>query len=102
MACKGKGIDLMDAPFQPHSATSILAASRIKPSAATLRTSVLGFIVARGERGATDIEIQDALGMEGSTQRPRRVELVMAGLVKDSGTTRKSGSGRACAVWVTA
>lgn len=92
----------MDAPYQSHSATSRDAASHIKPGAATLRMKVLGYIVARGEDGATDAEIQDVLGIEGSTQRPRRVELVDAGLVKDSGATRATRKGRRAAVWIAA
>ena len=94
--------DLFDPPAQRHSETSLGAAEAIRPSAASLRMKVLGFIVARGGDGATDPEIQAALRMEGSTQRPRRIELVDAGLVKDSGRTRKSASGRACVVWVAA
>ena len=89
-------------PAQGHSETSIAAAGAIKEPAHTLRTRVLGYIVARDKHGATDIEIQTALRMEGSTQRPRRVELLDAGLIKDSGTTRKTPSGRSAVVWVAA
>lgn len=95
--------DLLDyVPAQRHSPTSQAAAEAIRPSAATLRMQVLGYIVARGDEGATDDEIQIALGIEGSTQRPRRVELLDRGLVKDSGATRATRKGRQAAVWVRA
>lgn len=47
----------------------------------------------------TDAEIQDALGLDGSTQRPRRRELEQAGLVFDSGERRATHTGRAAVVW---
>lgn len=89
-------------PAQRHSDTSQEAAEAIKPSAASLRMKVLDFIVARGSDGATDAEIQTALRMEGSTQRPRRVELVDAGLIRDSGCKRTTASLRRATVWVAA
>lgn len=49
--------------------------------------------------GATDEEVQDWLGMNPSTQRPRRVELVEGGWVCDSGLTRKTRSGTSAVVW---
>lgn len=87
------------APFQTHSRTSAAAARQISP-AATLRLGVLKFIQQRGPLGATDEEIQAGLTMNPSTQRPRRVELCNLGLVSDSGTTRRTKSGRAAVVWV--
>lgn len=48
--------------------------------------------------GATDEEMQLALGMNPSTQRPRRIELVQAGLVVKDGT-RRTSSGRMAVVW---
>lgn len=87
-------------PYQKHSATSAAAAREARPNAGTLRAIVLGELERRGPRGATDDELQDALGMNPSTQRPRRVELVERGLVRDSGDTRKTKSGRSATVWV--
>ena len=89
-------------PNPPHSGppTSQAAAEAIRPNAATLRARVLRYIEARGERGATDEEIQNNLGMAGNTQRPRRKELQEAGLIRDSGRTRKTSSGREAVVWV--
>lgn len=87
-------------PYQRHSPTSREAAERIRPNAGTLRAMVLEFIMARGEAGATDEEVQAALSLSGSTQRPRRVELCDAGLVVDAGLRRETASGRRAVAWV--
>ena len=84
-------------PVQRHSVTSVEAGEKIKPHAETLRDKVLDLLKSRG--GFTDIEIQDILQMNPSTQRPRRIELVTAGLVQDSGSVRKTPSGRNATVW---
>ena len=89
-----------DPPAQHHSETSVAAAEQIKPKAETLRARVLYYLRCCGERGATDEEIQLALGMGGSTQRPRRTELQSAGLIVDSGRKRETVSKRAAVVWV--
>jgi hypothetical protein len=73
---------------------------KIEPLAKTLRAAVMGFIRGRGVAGATDEEIQRGLGMEGSTERPRRVELVRAGLVCQAPVKRETQSGRAATVWI--
>lgn len=89
-------------PEPPHngSATSREAAEEIEPTAATLRAKVFDFIKKHGSNGATDQEIQIALQMQGNTQRPRRKELEEAGLITDSGETRKTTSGRSAIVWI--
>ncbi|NBW15924.1 MAG: hypothetical protein EBR82_48865 [Caulobacteraceae bacterium] len=48
--------------------------------------------------GLTDEEMQTRLGMNPSTQRPRRIELARRGLVVEAGT-RKTSSGRWAVVW---
>jgi transcription initiation factor IIE alpha subunit len=48
--------------------------------------------------GLTDEEMQTRLGMNPSTQRPRRIELARRGLVVEAGT-RKTASGRMATVW---
>lgn len=85
-------------PYQKHSNTSQEAAEQIMPKAGTLRAMILEYLQARGVQGATDHEIQQALGLEGSTQRPRRVELYRMGLIKESGQ-RETKSGRKATVW---
>jgi hypothetical protein len=88
-------------PAQRHSATSQAAAEEIAPRAGTLRAAVLATLQ-HAIDGLTDEQMQDMLGMGASTQRPRRVELVQAGLVRDSGRTRLTRSGRKATVWVAA
>lgn len=87
-------------PAQRHSPTSVAAAERIEPDAATLRAAVLAFIRGRGDHGATDEEVQDGLVMNPSTERPRRRELQQAGMVRDSGRTRLTRSNRKAVVWM--
>lgn len=91
--------DLFDRPrYVSGSKTSQDAATSIRSGAATLRTRVLNYLRDRRD-GATDDEMQWALGMNPSTQRPRRVELCVEGLVVDSGKRRPTKSGRAATVW---
>lgn len=89
-------------PVQSHSATSQAAGDSVRASAGTLRARVLEAVRAAGAGGLTDEQIQQLLGMNPSTQRPRRIELVKAGRVMDSGSVRPTASGRAATVWVAA
>lgn len=91
-----------DAPFQHHSLTSEEAAAAILPRTETLRRAVLDAIRNAGDEGMTDEELQESLAMNPSTQRPRRIECVGLGLVKDSGRTRPTRSGRKATVWIAA
>jgi hypothetical protein len=81
--------------FQIHSITSESAAISMAPKAGTLRAKVLEEIK-RGPK--TDEELCDLTGLQGSTLRPRRVELVNLGLIETDGTgiTR---SGRKALKW---
>jgi hypothetical protein len=92
-------LDISFAPPAQNTDTSRAAAKAIQPCAQTLRWQVLGAIKRSLEYGCTDEEIQTQLGMAGSTERPRRTELVSAGLVVDSGLTRPTASGRQAIVW---
>lgn len=85
----------------PHSGprTSRDAAADIRPHVATLRARVLAHLASCGERGATAQELEGALNLSGNTIRPRLVELRETGCVEDSGTTRKTASGRSAVVW---
>ena len=80
--------------------TSRAAAQAILPKTGTLRRKVYDFIAWNRGFGATDGEIQATLNMAGSTERPRRKELEDAGWVRDSGRTRKTGSGHDAIVWL--
>lgn len=88
------------APAVRGSQTSLEAARLLEPeSLNAMQRQVYQFIRDRGETGATDEECQRGTRMNPSSQRPRRVELAMAGLVVKSGT-RKTASGRSADVWV--
>lgn len=87
-------------PFQRHSPTSKEAAESVRPEVGTLREMVLRVLEAAGQEGLTDDEMQRRLAMNPSTQRPRRIELVRQGFVRDSGRTRKTVGGREAVVWV--
>lgn len=82
--------------------TSRVAAGRIAGHAATLRAAVLAMLRERGDHGATDQEIQDALNLPSNTQIPRRWELVNAGAVVASGRKRPTRSNCPATVWVLA
>lgn len=85
-------------PFQGHSATSRDAAIAYADSAPNARQRVYD-LLERMPGGLTDEEIQEALRMNPSTQRPRRIELERAGVVHDSGRTRRTRSGSHAVVW---
>jgi hypothetical protein len=84
-------------PFQSHSDTSLEAAESMEPKAGTLRWAVLWYL--RDFGPATDERMQDVLQMPASTQRPRRVELVRAGFVYDTGRRALTRSGRHAVLW---
>lgn len=86
-------------PSQAHSETSKEAASKIEIAAGTLRAQVFKHLSGE-EGGATDDEMQVSLAMNPSTQRPRRRELQLKGLVVDSGKKRKTRSNRQAVVWI--
>lgn len=85
--------------FVATSRTSRAAAVAAEPSAGSQRARVLDALRAH-PAGLTDHELQERLGLNPSTQRPRRIELVRAGLVVDSGEERETPSGRRAVVWV--
>ena len=82
-------------PYQVDSEPSRDAAEAILDSVSRLQGAVLRELMRCGDHGATDREIQAATGLSGSTERPRRVELVALGLVVDSGRRRNRST-----VWV--
>jgi hypothetical protein len=87
------------APAQQHSRTSMAAADSMDGDRLnSLQRSVVAFLLARGDHGATDEEMQLGIPMPPSTQRPRRIELVRRGLVVEAGT-RKARSGRFATAW---
>lgn len=87
---------LFDPPFQPHSRTSKDAATAIKPVAETLRERVRVLIAQLGP--LTDQQIAHYLDMDGSSVRPRRIELLRAGLIEPAGEAL-TDSGRKAVMW---
>lgn len=85
------------APFS-NPTTSADAAHAMRPHLARLERIVLEAIF----EGATDEEIEARTSLRHQTASARRRELVLRGLMKDSGATRKTTSGRAAIVWVRA
>ena len=85
----------------PHSDedTSREAAKRMIPHLARLESLVLEAIRAAGPGGLCDHEIERVTGLKHQTASARRRELVLRGLIKDSGTRRKTDSGRDAKAW---
>jgi hypothetical protein len=73
----------------------------IRPVLNELQEKVYAYLKQCGARGATDEEMQGALGMNPSTQRPRRIELMREfDAVFSAGRTRPGKSGVGATVWV--
>jgi len=85
----------------PHSDddTSRSAAKRIVPHLARLETLVLEAIREAGPAGLCDHEVEHKTGLCHQTASARRRELVLKGLVVDSGIRRKTASGRDAKAW---
>ncbi len=86
---------------QEHSPTSKAAGASIEGSPRARSRAAVLEAIRNSTDGLTDERGQEITGLDGSTYRPRRVELVALGLVVDSKKVRMSKSGRSCAVWVT-
>lgn len=86
-------------PLPPHNGTrtSVAAARSVQPKAGTVRARVLDFVRQRGD--ATNYEIVEGLGLLLQSVCGRVNELKAAGLVRDSGKTRLTPSGREAIVW---
>lgn len=82
--------------------TSDAAARRIAGRAAKQRADVLAVIMGAGALGATDAEIETAIGIRAQSVSPRRGELRALGLVVDSGRRRLTPRGCPATVWVAA
>ena len=89
-------------PRIPHNGTptSRIAAQQAKAFAASQQQQVFAFIEQAGEHGATDQEIETALGIAGNSVRPRRRKLVELGRVKASGDLRLTHSNSPAVVWI--
>jgi transcription initiation factor IIE alpha subunit len=88
------------APAVRGSVTSAAAADSLTPATLNaMQRRVYDLLVWRGETGATDEEMQAELEMSPNTQRPRRIELARRGMIVESGSTRRTASGRMAVVW---
>jgi len=86
------------APSVNGSATSAAAADSLGPATLNALQRRVLELLAAWPQGLTDEEMQHKLGMNPSTQRPRRIELARRGLVVTCGT-RRTASGRNAGVW---
>jgi hypothetical protein len=93
----------VDAPAakvrRDHPSTSHAAAAHVLGRSGSMRRRVFALLTEHPE-GLTDEQIQQWLEMNPSSERPRRVELVDAGLVQASGRQRRISSGLLATVWV--
>jgi hypothetical protein len=84
-------------------ATSTAAAADARE---TQRAQVLEVVRQAGLRGATDDEIQTALGLDGSSERPRRWELWKRDRIRilrepnGAAVTRRTRTTRRAVVWI--
>ena len=78
--------------------TRRIAKKSVRNLTSSLKTRILRLLIHYPD-GLTDEQIQQYLDMNPSTQRPRRGELVAAGMLLDSGQTRPTTSGRPAVVW---
>jgi hypothetical protein len=86
------------APYQPHSETSREAAEAIEPHMTPLQQKVLDALDHLGGK-ATDEQLIAYLDLSPSTVRPRRVELVQLGVLRDSGKKVRTLSRRRAVLW---
>ena len=87
-------------PAQSHSPTSLAAAESIRKVIGPLHKRILEYLrEVEHFGGSTDEEMQINLDMGANTQRPRRRELELMGKIQNSGTTRRTKSGREAVVW---
>ena len=85
-------------PAQRHSLTSVAAAESIEASVSAPRERVRRAIETYGP--VTDEHIAVVTGLSPNTARPRRVELVAAGIVMAHHATQTTASGRQATAWV--
>lgn len=87
-------------PHARGSDTSAEAADSMRVRAMRLSERAVWWFDMSRNQGMTDHELAERLGTSLQTAVPRRRELVIAGLVRDSGRRRKTPSGRRATVWV--
>ena len=93
------GKDAIGKARADHPITSKSSQAKTKTISGKARKMVYEYLLLCKQRGATDEEIQKGCGLNPSTERPRRIELVEMGLAEPSGMTRKTSSNRNAIVW---
>lgn len=88
------------APPANRAATSQAAAASIVPHRRGQLARVLDALRLAGDRGRTNEELAELLGMRIQSVAARRAELVAAGRARVTRETRRTSSGRAAAVIV--
>lgn len=92
---------MSDFPSNKTDTSQQAAATTCRSKAAVLRDQIYDVIVASGEKGFTDEELQKQLRASGNTQRPRRWELShIRKVIMDSGLRRKTDAGKTAIVWI--
>ena len=92
---------MIRAPYVRGSSTSRAAARSLsEKTLARLERRVFDCIRRAGEVGRTDDELEVRCRLSHQTTSARRRALVRGGLVKDSGATRPTRSGRNASIWV--
>jgi hypothetical protein len=94
-----QAVEAMNA--RPHARATDPATSRQGPDAGNMTRNRALVLELLRQRARTDEELVQALAgqMSASGARTRRAELVRSGLVADTGTRRKSQTGRSHKVW---
>lgn len=87
-----------DPPAQRASLTSVAAGEAIRPVVTRLRAKVLQALYVGGP--LTDERIALTAGLNPSTERPRRIECLEAGWIRQSETDGLTAAGRRAAQWV--
>ena len=81
------------------SQTSLEAARSIEPHIARLERQVMTALAEAGEAGLCDHELEKVTGLQHTTASARRRELVLKGLVVETGERRTTPSGRSAKAW---
>lgn len=92
-------------PYQSHSASSRLAAGKVKPKAGTQRGIVLAYLRSCGTNGAADFEgirdLREKISSIENAYRARRQSLAEDGFIKLAEFKRiNPSSGVECEVWI--
>ena len=91
-----------DAPGHKNVETSIAAADALAPKLGRLQQLAFGPIRDAGAHGLTTDELEDLLGFQRCSLRPRASELRRKGLIRDSGQRRPNSTGKLAIVWIAA